>query len=169
VSTVRRYVAHLEVADVVQRLPAWATNVSVRVAKSPKLHLVDSGLLAHLLGVDEARVGVQPEALGPLVETFVVSELFRQRSFSATRCELFHFRSRSAGEVDVVLEGPGGTIVGIEVKASESVQARDARGLATLRDAAGARFVRGIVLYAGDNVLPLGERLVAAPISALWS
>jgi predicted AAA+ superfamily ATPase len=168
-STVRRYVAHLEVADLVQRLPAWATNVGVRVAKSPKLHLVDSGLLAHLLGVDEARAGVQPETLGPLLETFVVNELFRQRSFSATRCDLFHFRSRSAGEVDIVLEGPGGTIVGIEVKASDSMQARDARGLATLRDEAGSRFVRGLVLYTGDNVLPLGDRLEAAPVAALWS
>jgi len=168
-STVRRYVAHLEVANIVLRLPAWATNVSVRVAKSPKLHLVDSGLLAHLLGADEDRIRTQPDLLGPVVETFVVNELVRQRSFSAVRCELFHFRSRSAGEVDVVIEGPGGAVVGIEVKAAGAVQAKDARGLVTLREQIGSRFTRGFVLYAGDSVVPLGERIQAIPIAALWS
>jgi predicted AAA+ superfamily ATPase len=167
-TTVRRYTAYLEMVAVVQRLPAWATNVSVRVAKAPKLHLVDSGLLAHLLDLDDARLATQPELGGPLLETFVVNELFRQQSFSATRCTLSHFRTRSAGEVDVVLEGPGGAIVGIEVKASDTVASADARGLRTLRDEAEERFVRGLVLHTGEHWLSLGDRIEAAPICAVW-
>jgi predicted AAA+ superfamily ATPase len=88
------------------------------VVKAPKLHLVDSGLLANVLGMDAARLAAQPELAGPLLETFVVDELFRQQSFSETRCTLSHFRTRSAGWVDIVVEGPGGAIVGIEVEAA---------------------------------------------------
>ncbi|MEI6452628.1 MAG: DUF4143 domain-containing protein, partial [Actinomycetes bacterium] len=106
---------------------------------------------------------------GPLLETFVVDELFRQQSFSETRCTLSHFRTRSAGEVGVVMEGPGGAIVGIEVKAADTATSADARGLMTLRDAAGERFVRGLVLYTGEHWLSLGDRIEAAPIASLWA
>lgn len=168
-TTVRRYVAYLEVAAVVHRLPAWATNVAVRVVKAPKLHLVDSGLLANVLGMDAARLAAQPELAGPLLETFVVDELFRQQSFSETRCTLSHFSTRSAGEVDIVVEGPGGAIVGIEVKAADTATTADARGLLTLRDEAGERFVRGLVLYTGEHWLSLGDKIEAAPIASLWA
>ena len=168
-TTVRRYVAYLEVAAVLHRLPAWATNTSVRVVKAPKLHLVDSGLLANVLGIDAARLAAQPELAGPLLETFVVDEIFRQQSFSKTRCTLSHFRTRSAGEVDIVIEGPGGDIVGIEVKAADTATTADARGLLTLRDEAGDRFVRGLVLYTGEHWLSLGDKIEAAPIASLWA
>ena len=168
-TTIRRYVAYLEIAAMVHRLPAWGTNVSVPVVKAPKLHLVDSGLLANVLGMDAARLAAQPELAGPLLETFVVDELFRQQSFSETRCTLSHFRTRSVGEVDIVVEGPGGAIVGIEVKAADTATSADARGLATLRDHAGERFVRGLVLYTGEHWLSLGDRIEAAPIASLWA
>jgi hypothetical protein len=116
-----------------------------------------------------ARLTMQPELAGPLLETFVVDELFRQQSFSQTRCTLSHFRTRSAGEVDIVIEGPGGDIVGIEVKAADTATTADARGLLTLRDEAGDRFVRGLVLYTGEHWLSLGDRIEAAPIASLWA
>jgi hypothetical protein len=45
----------------------------------------------------------------------------------------------------------------------------DARHLAWLRDETGDAFAAGIVLHTGPHVFPLGERIVAAPVSALWS
>jgi uncharacterized protein len=38
-----------------------------------------------------------------------------------------------------------------------------------MRDALGDKFITGIALYAGNDVLPFGDRLLAAPISALWA
>jgi hypothetical protein len=46
--------------------------------------------------------------------------------------------------------------------------ANDAAPLAWLRQELGARFVRGVVLHTGPMTFELGERIVAAPISALW-
>jgi len=92
-------------------------------------------------------------------------ELRKQASWSLA---LYHFRTAAGREVDVVLEGRGGKIVGVEVKTSATVGAGDFAGLRGLAEAAGKKFVRGVLLYNGDTVLPFGDCLYAAPVSALW-
>jgi uncharacterized protein len=42
------------------------------------------------------------------------------------------------------------------------------RWLAQMCDALRDKFIAGIALYAGHDVLPFGDRLLAAPISTLW-
>ncbi len=79
-----------------------------------------------------------------------------------------HFRTSTGREVDVVLEGPGGKVAGVEVKASAVVSASDFAGLHALAEAAGKKFARGILLYDGDAAVPFGERMIAAPVGALW-
>ena len=85
----------------------------------------------------------------------------------ATKAGLHHLRDRDGAEVDVVIEGADGRVVGIEVKASAAVTVADFRWLAWLRDKLGDRFVAGIVLYAGERPLAFGDRLSAVPLSAL--
>ncbi|MCA1676924.1 MAG: DUF4143 domain-containing protein, partial [Actinobacteria bacterium] len=71
-------------------------------------------------------------------------------------------------EVDVVLEAADGRIVGLEIKATAAPTRDDASHLAWLRDQLGARFVAGLVLNTGRWAFPLGERISAVPIAALW-
>ena len=59
-------------------------------------------------------------------------------------------------------------IVGVEVKAATSLRSDDLRGLTDLADATGKRFIRGVVLYTGRDVVPFGANLHAVPIDALW-
>jgi hypothetical protein len=59
-------------------------------------------------------------------------------------------------------------LVGIEVKAGTTVTVDDFKGLRALASDAGKRWVRGILLYAGSEMLPFGENLIAMPVSALW-
>jgi hypothetical protein len=66
------------------------------------------------------------------------------------------------------LEGEDGRVVGLEVKAAASVGTPDIKGLEALREVAGKRFHRGIVLYAGREALPIGAGLWALPLSAVW-
>ena len=70
--------------------------------------------------------------------------------------------------MDFVLEDRGGGVVGIEVKLAASVQARDFSGLRSLQEAAGTAFVRGVVLYLGEQILPAGERLWAVPLGEMF-
>ena len=67
-----------------------------------------------------------------------------------------------------LVDGVGGQIVGIEVKATATLDRKDFRGLDDLAQATGQRFHRGILLYSGSEVIPFERSLHALPISALW-
>ena len=56
-----------------------------------------------------------------------------------------------------------------EVKAAETVRSEDFRGIQRLTRRLGDQLVAGVVLYAGGQPLPFGDRLRAWPISALWT
>lgn len=168
-TTIKRYFALLEASFLVHVLRPWSTNTGLRLTKTPKVHLNDTGLACHLIGVNADNFESPQTPHGALLENFIAAELIKQASWSRVQPALFHFRTHSGHEVDLVLEGRDGRLVGVEVKASRSVSPADFRGLATLKEAAGKRLHRGIVLYGGDNVLPFGDNFVAAPHSALWA
>jgi predicted AAA+ superfamily ATPase len=167
--TTRRYILILEKLFLVRRLEPWFRNRVKRLVKTPKLHFLDSGLLAASVGMNEARVSRDRSAFGPLLETFVFSEILRQSEWFPETGGLYHFRDKDQNEVDVVVEDLAGQLVGIEVKASATVRGGDFRGLKKLALASGEDFRLGVILYDGDRVLPFGEGLFAAPISALWT
>ncbi len=98
----------------------------------------------------------------------MLGELLKLASWSDEPLEFFHFRDRYDNEVDIVIEDSRGHIVGIEVKAAATVIQSDFSGLRKLSETCGKRFTLGLVLYDHDTLVPFGEQLYAAPISALW-
>jgi predicted AAA+ superfamily ATPase len=168
-TTLQRYLALLEHTFLVRRIPAWASNRSKRVVKMPKVALIDTGLTSHLAGVTAARLRREPTLVGPLLETFVAAECWKQFGWCRVGVDLFHFRTHGGREVDLVLEADDGRVVGLEVKASAALDRRDFAGLEVLKEEAGSRFHRGAVLYGGTEVLAFGRQLFALPIGALWS
>ncbi len=167
--TTRKYTGVFESLYLLRSLQPWYSNALKRLTKTPKLHFLDSGLLAALRDVSPNRLRKDRALLGPLLETFVLAELLKLASWSQDRYDFSHFRDKERHEVDIVIEDRRGRVVGIEVKASATVSPRDFGGLRRLSDACGDRFVLGLVLHDHERVVPFGERLLAAPVSALWS
>jgi uncharacterized protein len=167
--TAQRYVGLLEQVFLVSTVQPWFTNTLKRIVKTPKLHFLDSGLLATVRGLTFDRIKADRGAFGALLESFVFSEVLKLMTASDLRLIPHHFRDREMREVDIVLERDDGMIVGIEVKASATVKAGDFAGLRALAEACGDRFVFGVVLYDSTDVVPFGDRLAAAPLSSLWS
>lgn len=166
--TGQRYVGLLEQVFLVTTVQPWFTNKLSRLAKTPKLHFLDSGLLATARGLTFERLKADRTPFGALLESFVFSEVLKLMSASDLRLTPYHFRDRDMREVDIVLERDDGMIVGIEVKASATVKAGDFSGLRALAEACGDRFAFGIVLYDSADIVPFGDRLAAAPLSSLW-
>ncbi len=102
------------------------------------------------------------------VENFVLAELRKQAMWSEMRVELFHFRTNTDQEVDIVIESEAGEIVGIEVKASSSIGANDFKGLHALSQTVGRKFRRGVILYTGNESVPFGNDLYPLPVRSLW-
>lgn len=167
--TAQKYVAILERLFLIKTLAPWSSNRLSRLIKTPKLHFLDSGLLAALREDEEQALRQDRSRFGAVLESFVVSELLKLASWSERRVSLSHYRTKDQDEVDVVIEDRRGRIVGIEVKASATVRPQDFRGLRQLQEAVGDRFVRGLVLHDHDRVTPFGEKLQAAPLSVLWT
>ncbi len=166
--TIGDYVTLLERVFLLERLPPWHSNRISRLIKTPKLHLGDTGLACALLGVDAAALAADRPLLGQILETFVFQELRRQASWHDEPLAFFHFRDKDGVEVDIVIERGARALVGVEVKAAATVTAADFRGLRKLRDAAGKRFVAGVVLYDGAVSVRFDDQLYAVPLRALW-
>jgi uncharacterized protein len=154
---------------VVENIPAWTSNRIKRLVRAPKRYVVDPALLSATLRLDTDAVMRDGDLLGRLLDTFVLAELRAEFVVSATCPRLFHLRlEQGRREVDLVAELGGGRLVGIEIKASASPSPDDARHLDWLRDAVGDRFIVGVVFHTGSRIYPLGDRILAVPICALW-
>ncbi len=167
--TGQRYVALLEQVYLVSTLQPWYTNALKRIAKTPKLHFLDSGLLAAVRRLTFDRTKADRSVLGALLKSFVFAEILKLSDASDLRLTPYHFRDQQMHEVDIVLERDDGMIVGIEVKTSATVKSSDFAGLRTLAAACKDRFAYGVVLYDSIDFVPFGDRLAAAPLSAFWA
>jgi len=168
-TTLKRYFALLEATFLVQLLRPWSTNLGQRTIQTPKVYLNDTGLLAHLLGLTVERLKVDGTLAGGLLENFVLMELRKQAAWSDTQPEFYFWRTASGQEVDIVMEDRAGRLVGIEIKAGATLGGGDVRGLQAMANAAGKRWVRGVVLYTGTEVIPFAANLHGLPLSQLWS
>jgi uncharacterized protein len=167
-TTLQRYWALFEATFLVRSLPPWHANLGLRLVKSPKVLLGDTGLLCHLLGLDAARLQADDLMTGAALESLVAGELAKQITWSQTAPGLHHYRTHSQQEVDLVMEDNQGRLVGIEVKKTASPHSGDFKGLRHLRDQTGEKFRRGILLYTGATSVAFGPNLHAMPVSALW-
>ena len=166
-ATLRRYLIMFEKMSLILLQPPWGSNLGDQYIKSPKVYFNDTGLLCYFMDFNADRLMDSP-IIGKVLENFVLHEILKQISWSSMRMKCYHFRTESQIEVDILLERPNGEMVGIEVQASDDVTPADIEGLRYLQKTQPNKFVRGIVLYTGKEILPFEKNIHAIPISALW-
>lgn len=167
--TLQRYLDLLRTLFLVHLLPAWSGNLGKRLVKSPKIYLNDTALQLFALNTDIDRLMKDQNLVGRVIENFVILELFKQISWSNLSIQMFHYRDYKHSEVDIILEGPGGDLVAIEVKSSQAISEDDFKGLKKFQESVGDKFIQGILLYTGTTHLSWGEKLTASPITTLWT
>jgi uncharacterized protein len=141
---------------------------SAREVRAPKIYIVDTGLIAHLVGAGEERIAADDQVTGKIAENFVASELIKHAEWADHAVRLYHYQ-REREHVDVVLEWDDGSVAAVEVKSRATVRRGDWRALAKLRDQRGSAFRAGVVLCPAEQTVPLGDRLWAVPLSASWA
>jgi predicted AAA+ superfamily ATPase len=166
--TAAKYVGVLEQMYLLRRVDVWARNRLHRVVKTPKLQFIDSGLLATLIGLTAQEVQQDRTRFGNVLESFVYGELLKATATAEGEYALMYYRDADKVEVDVVIENAAGQLIGVEVKASATVKPSDLKGLRKWSGLAGDQFKMGILLYDGDQTMPLGDNMWAAPLATLW-
>jgi|GEM_PF-624910 len=162
--TVEKYMARLEEALVIHRLPGWRRSKDKSETERPKIHFFDVGIACAAARMSPATL---TQDMGRLVESLVVTELIRQCQWLQPVPECFHWRRDQRDEIDLVIERHDGQVICIEVKTAELVQASDFRAIDEFRRAHPTEFHRGFVFYSGTHVLPFGEARWAVPFAAL--
>lgn len=104
--TAKAWLSAMEAAFLVFRLPAFHANLSKRLVKAPKLHFYDSGLVCWLLGIRTAEQLRSHPLRGAVFETWVVSEIVKQRTNRGESGGLSYYRDRNGAEVDLIVERP---------------------------------------------------------------
>jgi len=95
-------------------------------------------------------------------------EILKQLGWTDHPARLYHYRSHAGEEVDLLLEDRIGNVAAIEIKLSESISRNDMKCLVNLRDTLGDNFARGVILYGGNEAIPIGDRLEALPASVVF-
>lgn len=171
-SSAENYLRLLEAVFLVQRLPAWGTTLGSRVARQPKLHLVDAGVMAWLLGLTPEKIASADPAVlsdyGQLVKTFAVGEILKQLSWWDSPLLAGHFRTAAGNEVDLVLESDNGDIIAFKIKAGTRVHGEDLRGMRALRSRVGRRLRAAVLFYAGALPYSHEDGTAVLPLDSLW-
>ena len=166
--TVEHYIDVCERLYLVRRLLPWHRNASKRLVKTPKVHVLDSGLAATLTGLAAQDWNARRERFGPLLESFVVQQFIAQAGWTDPDLRFWHYRDKDQVEVDLVITR-GRQTWGVEVKASATATAADGRGLRRLAEQCGGDYRGGVLLYSGASTFPLDAAAnLAAPLTRLW-
>jgi len=132
-NTARSWLSVLESSFVVFRLPPWHRSLRKRTVKAPKIHLFDSGLACHLLGIREPEQLRHHPLRGAIFESWVAAEIYKARAHAALQPDLFHLREDGGLEVDLILDG-GSDVTAVECKAGATVASDFFDVLETLRE-----------------------------------
>lgn len=177
-ATTISYRAALEGLWVIEELPAWlpVRNHLRRLASAPVHQLADPALAARLLEVDtdallEGRgdghdIGRDGSLLGALFESLVVLSV---RTYAqANEAKVFHLRTQGgAQEIDLIVQGPGGRIVALEVKLAQTASDHDTRHLRWLADRIGPTLVDAAVITTGPEAYRRPDGIAVIPAALL--
>lgn len=164
-ATTARYLHLLETSFLTRRLPPFLKNRSTRLIKSPKCHITDSGLAAHLAGITDLTPGQDDLMRGALFETYVAQNLAALLEAHVPDARLGYWHEQGRHEVDFVIE-QGRRACAIEVKAASRWNEGDIAGLRAFLDRTPA-CVAAVLAYNGKEAVRMDEKLWALPLGHL--
>jgi predicted AAA+ superfamily ATPase len=161
VSTSRRYLEYLKLSYQTFVLPPYHKNLTSTVIKTPKLFLIDIGILRQLQGYWGAPTG-------ELFETFVIAEIYKWVRTAGEKAQLYFYRTRSGLEVDLLVQTPQG-VLGFEIKSSREIAARDFRPLREVGAALKSNWRGGVVVTRGAQIeaLDAENKIWCVPVHRL--
>ncbi len=115
--TVKTYINFLESAFLIRRLMPYHINIGKRLVKSPKIFFKDTGILHHLMGIQDFE-GLQGNiGLGNSWEGYVIQQIIANLKSDV---EPYFYRTKDKAELDLVLVQNTTVKATIEIKYGSS-------------------------------------------------
>lgn len=151
--TIQRYIRYFELSYQAILLPAWSQNANKRLAKMPKIHYMDNGIIQAVL---QKRGGIT----GNEFESLVIAEIYKQIQNVHIQAPMYHLRTHDGKEVDLLIEMSDYYIV-IEIKMTDKVTKSDAKNLLGLENILNKPIKKAFILSNDRETKYFDEKIVA--------
>jgi uncharacterized protein len=158
-------------------VPGWipTNNRLSRLTEAPKHHLADPALAARLLRVNADLLlgNARPmpyQGDGPLLGALFESLVTLSVRVYAQACGavVHHLRMQNGSrEIDLIVDGPDGRVLGIEVKLSGTIDDRDVRHLRWLAEELGEGVADMAIITSGRDAYRRRDGVAVIPAALL--
>ena len=163
-ATAKNWLSILEVSGIIYLLQPWASNLTKRLTKTPKMYFLDTGLVAYLTGWTSPETLEKGAMSGAIFETWIISEILKSWWYSGKTAPVYFYRDKDGKEIDVLIERDG-KLYPIEIKKSAAPSKNDIRHFSVL-ERLGCPVGESALICMYPDTLPLTEQCTIIP--ACW-
>ncbi|MCL2122293.1 MAG: DUF4143 domain-containing protein, partial [Clostridiales bacterium] len=163
--TAKEWLRLLEGMGIIYLLRPYANNALKRLAKTPKLYFLDTGLAAYLSMWPSQDTLMNGAAGGHYFENHVVIEMLKNYAYSQDRVAMSYYRDANGKEIDLIVER-GNSLHPLEIKKSANPDNRDVRKFSILDNGPLERGSGGIVCMC-DEPMPIDSKNCFIPCSLI--
>lgn len=163
--SIRQFLSIAEGTFIWRQLPSYEKSVHRSIVKMPKGYIRDSGLLHALLKVTDLQTLYQDPVVGHSFEGFIIEEILKGlESLMLTHWSPYYYRTRSGVEIDLIIEGPFGTLP-IEIKYGSSPHPRQWKAIDAFVEDNQLNF--GLLINQASEARWLSPRVFQLPVNYL--
>ncbi|WP_419843430.1 ATP-binding protein [Actinobacillus pleuropneumoniae] len=166
VDTIKRWTAILETSGIIYLLKPYSNNHLKRAIKTPKVYMLDTGLMAWLTKWLTPETISQGAKSGQFFETFVVSEIIKSFYNKGIEPPIYFYRDTNQKEIDLLIEYDR-TLYPVEIKTSASPDKKMVKSFGILKDNLPESEIKigtGVIINQYPQRLWLAEDLIALPV-----
>ncbi len=165
--TVKSWVGVLEASGLLIIVRPFSNNRLTRAIKTPTIYFSDTGLVCYLLKWLTPETLMNGAMSGPILETWVVSEIVKSfKNKGINDVPIYFYRDKDMREIDVIIEGSG-VLYPIEIKKTASPRKEMAKHFDVLAKATAYQTGTKVILCLIDKKMYLDQDLLAYPITEL--
>ena len=166
VDTIKRWTTILETSGIIYLLQPYHNNHLKRAIKTPKVYMMDTGLMAWLTKWLTPETIQQGAKSSQFFETFVVSEVIKSFYNNGIEPPIYFYRDTNQKEIDLLIEH-NRTLYPIEIKTTASPNKKMTKAFGILKDNLPPDEIQignGVIINQYPQKLWLAEDLVALPV-----
>ncbi len=165
VNTAKKWFSILQATSIIYLLKPWYLNIYKRLVKTPKLYFLNTGLAAYLknwtspLTLETGAMSVQ------FFETFVIGEILKSFIHNGKKSDFYYYRDKDKKEIYLLILN-NGRVIPPEIKKTASPTKKDIGSIFKM-EKLGLHVESGVMICFVDDYIPLSEKIMAIPITAL--
>ncbi|NOZ36201.1 MAG: ATP-binding protein [Chlorobi bacterium] len=158
-NTAQKWLSVLETSFIIFFLHPYYKNFNKRIIKSPKLYFYDTGLACSLMNIRNAEQLDYHFAKGSLFETFIISEIKKQKFNGLLQGDIYFWRESNNNEIDCIIDS-GNKLKAIEIKSGRTIRSDFFKNLTFFKNITKNIDTETFLVYGGDEIQERTEHTV---------